>query len=47
MDPRFEAAHRGEFMPQAEELTANNQGLSDPTVLGKLWQKWIALNKEM
>jgi hypothetical protein len=39
VDPRFEGPDRGDYTVTTEELTSANQGLSNPSVLIKLWEK--------
>ncbi|MHC4567122.1 MAG: right-handed parallel beta-helix repeat-containing protein, partial [Planctomycetota bacterium] len=41
--PGFVDPDNGDFTPQAEELKANNQGLTDPAVFTLLWEKWKAI----
>jgi parallel beta-helix repeat protein len=45
VDPRLEAPAQGGFAPQADEVKTNNQGLSDPSVFGPLWEKWTAIGQ--
>jgi len=46
VDPRLTAPEDGNFIPQAEELAANRQGLSDAEVFLHLWEKWQHVSQE-
>ena len=45
-DPRLTAPTDGDFVPQAEQLAANGQGLSDAQVFRSLWAKWKHVAQE-
>ena len=44
VDPRFVDPEGGDFTSQEEELKMNKQGLSNPSLIRDLWQKWNALS---
>ena len=42
-DPLLRSPQQGDFSCDADSINANKQGLSDPTVFGPLWKKWMSI----
>ena len=38
-------ADGGDYTAQADEVTANNMGLTDPAALARLWRKYKAVSE--